>query len=149
VRAHQALYTEDLLATEPGDWGMAGISLKRPDQRDRLMPQGGLYTALQKDASGVSARIVGCLNSVMVAPEDPVAVVEAMADPSIRIVSLTVTEKGYCIDPATGRLQEHHPDIQHDLEYPGEPRTAVGFILHSPLLRQSSLQRASSRVACQ
>src|SRR3954470_5961166 len=69
VRAHQALYTEDLLAAEPGDWGMTGVSLQRPDQRDRLMPQGGLYTALQRDRSGVSARIVGCLGSVMVAPE--------------------------------------------------------------------------------
>jgi fructuronate reductase len=129
VRAHQAPYTEELLAAEPGDWGMTGVSLQRPDQRDRLMPQGGLYTALQKDRSGVSARIVGCLQSVMVAPEDPVAVVEAMADPRVRIVSLTVTEKGYCIDPATGRLQQHHPDIRHDLEHPGEPRTAVGLIL--------------------
>jgi fructuronate reductase len=129
VRAHQALYTEEVLSTEPGDWGMTGVSLQRPDQRDRLMPQGGLYTALQKDRTGVSARIVGCLGSVMVAPEDPVAVVEAMADPSVRIVSLTVTEKGYCIDPATGRLQQHHPDIRHDLEHPGEPRTAVGLIL--------------------
>ncbi|PVE21274.1 mannitol dehydrogenase [Microvirga sp. KLBC 81] len=147
VRAHQALYTEDLLATEPGDWGMTGISLQRPDQRDRLMPQGRLYTALQKDASGVSARIVGCLNSVMVAAEDPVAVVEAMADPSIRIVSLTVTEKGYCIDPATGRLQEHHPDIQHDLEYPGEPRTAVGFIL-AALERRRDAGMAPFTVLC-
>ncbi|MBL0407151.1 mannitol dehydrogenase family protein [Microvirga aerilata] len=129
VRAHQALYTEELLAAEPSDWGMTGVSLQRPDQRDRLMPQGGLYTALQKDRSGVSARIVGSLRSVMVAPEDPVTVVEAMADPRVRIVSLTVTEKGYCIDPATGRLQHHHPDIHHDLEHPGEPRTAVGLIL--------------------
>jgi fructuronate reductase len=129
VRAHQALYTDELLAAEPGDWGMTGVSLQRPDQRDRLTPQGGLYTALQKDRSGVSARIVGSLRSVMVAPEDPVAVVEAMADPSVRIVSLTVTEKGYCIDPATERLQQHHPDIRHDLEHPGEPRTAVGLIL--------------------
>ena len=129
VRAHQALYTEDLLATEPFDWGMVGASLQRPDQRDRLLPQDGLYTALGRGSSGISARIVGCVRSALFAPEDPVAVVDAMAALETRIVSLTVTEKGYCIDPATGRLQEHHPDIQHDLEYPGEPRTAVGFIL--------------------
>jgi fructuronate reductase len=147
ARAHQALYTEDLLAIEPGDWGMTGVSLQRPDQRDRLMPQNGLYTALQRDRTGVSARIVGCLNSVFVAPEDPVAVVEAMADPSIRIVSLTVTEKGYCIDPATGRLQQHHPDIQHDLEHPGEPRTAVGFIL-AGLERRRDAGMAPFTVLC-
>jgi fructuronate reductase len=52
-----------------------------------------------------------------------------MAAPDTRIVSLTVTEKGYCLDPATGRLKEHHPDIQHDLEHPSEPRSAPGFLL--------------------
>jgi fructuronate reductase len=129
VRAHQAIYTDDLLATEPGGWGMVGVSLQRPDQRNRLMPQDCLYTSLQRDASGLAARIVGCLRSVLVAPEDPIAVIDAMADPNTRIVSLTVTEKGYCIDPATGRLQQDHADIRHDLEHPVEPRTAVGLIL--------------------
>lgn len=129
VRAHQALYTEELDAAEMCNWGMTGVSLQHPDQRDRLAPQGGLYAALQNDRSGVAARIVGCLGSVMVAPEDPVAVVEAMASPHVKIVSLTVTEKGYCIDPATGRLQQNQPNIRHDLEHPGEPRTAVGLIL--------------------
>jgi fructuronate reductase len=147
VRAHQALYTEDLLETEPGDWGMIGVSLQRPDQRDRLLPQGGLYTALQRDPSGSSARIVGCLRTALVAPEDPVSVVEAMADPSTHVVSLTVTEKGYCIDPATGRLQQHHPDIQHDLEHPGEPRTAVGFIL-AALERRRDAGMAAFTVLC-
>jgi fructuronate reductase len=148
VRAHQALYTEDLLATEPGDWGMVGVSLQRPDQRDRLMPQDGLYTALQRDPSGLSARIVGCLHSVLVAPEDPVAVVDAMANPDTRIVSLTVTEKGYCIDPATGRLQQHHPDIQHDLEHPGEPRTAVGFILSALERRRDASMEPFTVLSC-
>lgn len=147
VRAHQLLYTEDLLETETGDWGMEGVSLQRPDQRDRLMPQGGLYTALQKDPAGVSARVVGCLKSVLVAPEDPVAVVDAMADPNIRIVSLTVTEKGYCIDPATGRLKFDHPAIRHDLEHPGEPRTAVGFIL-AALERRRDAGMAPFTVLC-
>jgi fructuronate reductase len=95
VRAHLALYTEHLLVTEPGDWGMVDVSLQRPDKRDRLLPQSGLDTTLQRDPSGVSARIVGCLRSVLVAPEAPFAVVEAIAAPSTRIVSLTVTENGY------------------------------------------------------
>ena len=129
VRAHQALYTEDLLAQQPGPWGIVGVSLQRPDQRDRLAPQDGLYTALQRDPAGVSARIVGCIRACLVAPEEPAAVVEAMAAPETSIVSLTVTEKGYCLDPATGRLKEHHPDIQHDLSHPGKPRSAAGFLL--------------------
>jgi fructuronate reductase len=147
VRAHQALYTEDLLATEFGPWGMIGVSLQRPDQRDRLAPQDHLYTALQRDSSGVTARIVGCVQSALVATEDPEAVIEAMAQPDTRIVSLTVTEKGYCLDPATGRLQEHHPDIQHDLEHPSEPRTAVGFIL-AALARRRDAGMAPFTVLC-
>jgi fructuronate reductase len=147
VRAHQALYTEDLLATERGDWGMVGVSLQRPDQRDRLMPQDGLYTTLQRDPSGLSARIVGCLRSVLVAPEDPSAVIDAMGSPDTRIVSLTVTEKGYCIDPATGRLQQHHPDIRHDLEHPDAPRTAVGFIV-AALERRRAAGLAPFTVLC-
>jgi fructuronate reductase len=147
VRAHQALYTEDLLATEPGDWGMVGVSLQRPDQRDRLMPQDGLYTTLQRDPSGLSARIVGCLRSVLVAPEDPTAVIDAMADPGTRIVSLTVTEKGYVLDPATGRLQQQHPDIRHDLEHPNAPRTAVGFIVRA-LERRRAAGLAPFTVLC-
>jgi fructuronate reductase len=148
VRAHQALYTEDLLAIEPGDWGMVGVSLQRPDQRDRLAPQDGLYTTLQRDPAGLTARTVGCVRSMLVAPEDPVAVIDAMADPGTRIVSLTVTEKGYCIDPATGRLQEHHPDIQHDLDHPGEPRTAVGFILAALERRRDAGMAPFTVVSC-
>jgi fructuronate reductase len=128
VRAHIATYTDDLLAIEPGHWGIAGVSLRRPDLRDLLAPQDGLYTALQRDGEGTQARVVGCLRRMIVAPEDPGTVVAAMADPSCRIVSLTITEKGYCYDPASGRLDQAHPDIRHDLENPARPRTAIGLI---------------------
>ena len=129
VRAHIATYTEDVLAEEPGDWGIAGVSLKRPDQRDRLAPQDGLYTALQRDGAGVTARIVGCVRQTLVAPENPAAVVAAMAAGTCRIVSLTITEKGYCHDPATGRLDASHPDIVQDRTSPDAPRSAVGLIV--------------------
>ena len=129
VRAHMATYTDDVLAQQPGPWGIVGVSLKRPDQRDRLAPQDGLYTALQRDGGGVTARIVGCVRATLVAPEDPARVVATMADGACRIVSLTVTEKGYCHDPATGRLDAGHPDIRHDLEHPDEPRSAIGLIV--------------------
>ncbi|MFL5334203.1 MAG: mannitol dehydrogenase family protein, partial [Geminicoccaceae bacterium] len=128
VRAHLATYTDDLLAQEPGPWGIAGVSLKRPDQRNLLAPQDGLYTALQREGERVQARVIGCVTQAIVAPEDPGAVVARMADPSCRIVSLTITEKGYCHDPATGRLDPGHPDIRHDLEHPDTPRSALGLI---------------------
>ena len=68
---------------------------------------------------------------MLVAPEDPEAVVARMADPDVRIVTLTVTEKGYCHDPATGRLNRAHPDIVHDLANPAAPRSAPGFLVRA------------------
>jgi fructuronate reductase len=131
VRAHVATYVEDVLAQEFAHWGIAGVSLKRPDQRDKLAPQNTLYTALKRQGDGVTARVVGCVKKSLVAPEDPEYLLAMMTDRAARIVSLTITEKGYCHDPATGRLDERHPDIVHDLENHGAPRTAVGLIVEA------------------
>jgi fructuronate reductase len=147
VRAHMATYTDDLLAIEPGPWGITGVSLQRPDQRDRLAPQGGLYTALQRDGVGVTARIVGCIRTTLVAPEGPAGLLATMAEPDCRIVSLTVTEKGYCHDPATGRLDVRHPDIRHDLEDTAAPRSAVGLIV-AALQRRRAAGLAPFTVLC-
>ena len=69
------------------------------------------------------------VQDVLVAREDPEAVLAAMADPDVRIVTLTVTEKGYCHEPSTGRLNRAHPDIVHDLAHPEAPRSAPGFLV--------------------
>jgi fructuronate reductase len=129
ARAHLCEYTEDALELEFGAWGITGASLQRPDQRDRLKPQDGLYTLLKRAPAGPELRIIGCVSEVLVAPEDPAALVARLAAPATRIVSLTVTEKGYCHDPATGRLKADHPDIVHDLANPDAPRSAVGILV--------------------
>ena len=129
ARAHLCDYTEDALEQGFGPWGIVGASLQRPDQRDRLAPQDGLYTFLKRAPQGPELRLIGCLRGVMVAPEDPAALVARLASPETRIVSLTVTEKGYCHDPATGRLRADHPDIVHDLANPAAPRSAIGLIV--------------------
>jgi fructuronate reductase len=148
-RAHGVLYTEAVLnAGEDGSgWGILGVSLQRPDQRDRLAPQDGLYTTLERGPGGERARVVGALLGVLVAPEDPAAVLAALAAPGTRIVSLTVTEKGYCHDPATGRLRLDHPDILHDLAHPAAPRTALGFIV-AALQRRRAQGLAPFTVLC-
>ncbi|MDE2197985.1 MAG: mannitol dehydrogenase family protein [Rhodospirillales bacterium] len=128
-RAHGALYTDDVLGARGGDWGIIGVSLRHPDQRDRLAPQDGLYTTLQQSPAGIEARVVGSLLGVLVASEDPAAVVARLASPQTALVSLTVTEKGYCHQPATGRLDADHPDIRHDLAHPDAPRSAIGFLV--------------------
>lgn len=129
ARGHLCEYTEDVLELEFGAWGVTGASLQRPDQRDRLRPQNGLYTLLKRAPAGPELRISGCVGEVLVAPENPAALIARLAVPETRIVSLTVTEKGYCHDPATGRLRADHPDIVHDLAHPQAPRSAIGILV--------------------
>ncbi|WP_324132123.1 mannitol dehydrogenase family protein [Bosea sp. (in: a-proteobacteria)] len=138
ARAHLCEYTEDALEFEFGAWGVTGASLQRPDQRDRLAPQDGLYTLLKRAPTGPDLRLIGCLGEVLVAPESPAALIARMASPDTRIVSLTVTEKGYCHDPATGRLKTDHPDIVHDLAHPDAPRSAVGLIVAALKARRAA-----------
>lgn len=144
-RAHGAIYVQE--ADRTGDWGILGVSLQRPDVRDALGPQQGLYHALELGPDGQTARLVTSVTGVLVAPEDPQAVLEAMADPATRIVSLTVTEKGYCHQPATGRLNADHPDIAHDLTQP-LPRSAIGFLARALQLRHQRGLRPFTTLTC-
>ena len=126
-RAHMAVYIDDLLPSHP-DWGIVGASLRRPDTRDALAPQDYLYALAVRDASGTSCRIIGSVLEVIDANTEREALLALMADPKIRLVSLTVTEKGYCHDPATGELDPRHPDIVHDLAHMDAPVSAPGII---------------------
>ena len=146
-RAHGALYVAEAMETSGGDWGIVGVSLVRPDQRDRLAPQGFAYTALELGPEGATPRVVEVIENVLVAPENPEAVLAAMSDPRVRIVSLTVTEKGYCHDPATGRLNRTHPDIVHDLAHPDTPRSAPGYLVRA-LARRRAAGIAPFTVLC-
>lgn len=127
-RAHMAVYVDALLPQHP-DWGIIGASLRRPDTRDALAPQDFLYTVAVRDAAGTRPQVIGSLLDVLDANRQRDAIIETMASPAIRIVSLTVTEKGYCHDPATGLLDEKHPDIVHDLAHPEAPVSAPGLIV--------------------
>lgn len=134
-RAHIAVYVDDLLATDP-TWGIVGVSLRRSDTRDALVSQDFLYTVAIRSGSSMETRIVGSLLDVLVAGAQCAEIIAAMTDPRIRIVSLTVTEKGYCHDPATGALDAGHPDIVHDIANPGAPVSAPGLIVRALELRQ-------------
>lgn len=134
-RAHGAIYVAEAMARSGGDWGIIGVSLQSPGTRDRLAPQGWAYTALELGPEGETPQVVTVLRDVLVAPEDPQAVLDAMTAPSVKIVSLTVTEKGYCHEPSTGRLNADHPDIRHDLDHP-LPRSAPGFLVRALAMRR-------------
>ncbi|HWV22350.1 MAG TPA: mannitol dehydrogenase family protein [Devosia sp.] len=136
-RAHMAVYVDDLLARDPS-WGIVGASLRRPDTKDALEPQGGLYTIAVRDAAGTHPRVIGSILSVMDANTEREALLDLMASPNIRIVSLTVTEKGYCHDPATGELDQNHPDIVHDLAHPGAPKSAPGMLVEALARRKAA-----------
>ncbi len=130
-RAHQAVYTDSVLASGDNNWGILGVSLRSGDTRDALEPQDGLYTVATRSGDGDSFRVIGSISGLMVAPENPTSVLDAMSDAAVRIVSLTVTEKGYCYSPASTALDEAHPDIVHDLANPATPKSAIGFIVEA------------------
>ncbi|MEP3046114.1 MAG: mannitol dehydrogenase family protein [Roseibium sp.] len=136
-RAFGAIYIEEAVEKSGGDWGIIGVSLQSSRVRDQLAPQDFVYTAQELGPDGETLRQVEIVQDVLVAREDPEAVLAAMADPSIRIVSLTVTEKGYCHDPATGKLNPDHPDIKADLENE-HPTSAPGYIVRALARRKAA-----------
>jgi fructuronate reductase len=127
-RAHQAVVIDDLLAKGATDWGIIGASLRSSDTQDALAPQDCLYTVAIRSGTETEHRVIGSVLATEVARTDPERLIARMADPATRIVSLTITEKGYCHTPQTGELDEGHPDIRHDLKNPEAPRSAAGFI---------------------
>ena len=134
-RAQEAVFTDGVLGNDLR-WGIIGVSLRSPDTRDALQPQNFLYSVAARDAAGERLRVIASLRDILVAPENPAAVIEAMCRDSVKIVSLTVTEKGYCHDPATGELNETHADVRHDLAHPESPRSAPGFLALALLQRR-------------
>lgn len=137
-RAFNAVYTHEAMQQSGGDWGILAVSLQSPTARDQLAPQDGCYQAVTRGPDGDHPLRIAAISQVLVAPEDPGAVVAAMADPAVRIVSLTITEKGYRHVPASGRLNMHDPDVQHDLSNPDAPKTAVGFLVAALADRQAA-----------
>ena len=144
-RAHQAFYFDQLLAKDPR-WGICAVSLKSPGVRDALQPQDGLYTLAQLDAE-TTFRVVGSILEVLVAPEDPPSVFARLAAPTTRMVTLTVTEKGYCLT-GDGKLDTAHPDIVHDLAHSREPVSAVGYVVEGLRRRFQAGLAPYAVVAC-
>ncbi|SDZ40644.1 fructuronate reductase [Jannaschia faecimaris] len=129
-RGFGCVYVADAMAASGGDWGIVGVSLRKPDTRDALRARHWAYTSVTLGQDGEKWRDINVLNDVLVAPEAPEDVLAAMADPAVKIVTLTVTEKGYCHNPATGALNLDHPDIRHDLSH-DLPISTSGFLVRA------------------
>ncbi len=131
-RAHQAFYIDRLLERDASR-AICAVSLKTASVRDALRPQDGLYTLVELDLAP-TVRVIGAIRELLVAAEDPVAVSARLAAPSTSLVTITVTEKGYCLDGA-GELDFQHPDIAHDLRNPEAPRSLIGWLVRGLQLR--------------
>lgn len=131
-RAHQGWYLHRLMQQGLNhDWAIIGAGVRPYDaaQRKKLRRQDFLSTLIQLDPSGASAEVIGAMIDYVPVEEGNAALIRRMADPAIRIVSLTVTEGGYYIDPTTKRFDAAHPDIRHDTANPDRPRTVFGSMV--------------------
>jgi fructuronate reductase len=149
-RAHQAVYT-DILAQEHGsDWGYCEINLIGGEQQIAdLKQQDMLYSVAEMSADAWQCRVVGVVKQALHAQADGLdAVFHALAQPEVAIVSMTITEKGYCHSPATGLLQLDHPLIVRDLANPHHPQSAVGVIVAALAQRKAARQSAFSVMSC-
>lgn len=148
MRAHTAVYTDEAMASRGGQWGIAGVSLRHATVRDQLAPQDCLYVARIQDNVATTHRLIGAIRSVDVAPEDPRRVVKLIADPAIRVITITVTEKGYCLRPESGALDIDNPGIAQDLDRLQEPQTMIGFLVAGLQWRRKSGAPPISIVSC-
>src|SRR5215212_8134522 len=139
-RAHQAMYVDQLMEQgEAFDWGICGVGVMPFDlrMRDAMEAQDCLYTLVQKDpGGGWTPRVIGSIVEYRYAPDDTEAVIEKMADPATRIVSLTVTEGGYNLHPVTGEFDAENPAIQADLAGDAPPATTFGLITEALVRRR-------------
>ena len=147
-RAHQATYFDALMAAGETGWMIEGSSLRSASVASQMNPQDGLYTMLVRDGDEERQQIVGSVKGVVVAPEAPAALVAALARKSVALVTLTVTEKGYCIDPATGTLRTGDPAIASDIANIDAPKTAPGFLVAGLKARRTAGLKPFTVLSC-
>lgn len=147
-RCHQAEYTDDLLNERFDRWGVVGINIREPPLAETLGRQDGLYTRLLRDDERVDARVIGCIVSTIDGQASATAALRMLAAPEIDVITLTVTEKGYCHKPASGLLDLSLPEIVHDLANPNEPRSLPALLTRALELRMLSHGRPVTVMSC-
>ena len=147
-RCHQAEYTDDALERDFGRWGVIGINVRPPVLADTLGAQGGVYTRLLRDGDRAEGRIIGSMLAVVDSQDSPAPAIATLSAPDIDVVTMTITEKGYCHQPATGAIDMDHPDIVHDLANPARPRSVPGLILAAIRQRMQSHGQPITFISC-
>lgn len=147
-RAHQADYTHDAMMAAGGAWGIEPIALRNPDLVQVLNAQDGGFTLLVQTPDGPRAKTVSSLNRAHHLPSDPGAVIARFADPEIHVVTITVTEKGYLLDPASRSPLWDHPIISHDLKTPQAPQGVLGLMTAGLTARRAAGLGGLSLLSC-
>jgi sorbose reductase len=153
-RAHQAFYVDRCLALpDQSDWGIVGIGLSGGERgrtkAEQFRSQDCLYSLTIVPAKGdTSVRVIGAQLDYLLAPEQPAEVLALLTDPGLRIVTLTITEGGYHVDPESGVFVTDHPDVAHDLAGEGDPRTVFGFVTEALARRRSAGTKPFTVVSC-
>ena len=145
-RAHQAVYTDDILGEDPR-WGIIGASLQSKVARSRLQPQDYLYTLCEREDEGHSLRVIGSIQDMLTLQQQRPELIEAIARPEIKVITLTITEKGYC-HTSEGRLDDSNPSVKQDLQQSDQPGTAPGVILAGLARRRNSGGGPISIISC-
>ena len=146
-RCHQAEYTEDALEAGADDRAEIGINIRPPSIEEQLAPQEGFYTRLLVEGEKAEARVIGSIRRMMDADREPEQAVAALADPGIDVITMTVTEKGYCHIPASGVLDWDRPEIAEDLKRTSGRQSLPGF-LAEVLARRMTANAPVTLISC-
>lgn len=150
-RGHQALYTHEVMnISHINEWGITAASLFSEKGAAADLPQqDGLYSVLELNPDGSETlKLCTAINKTLAVNKNRLPLIEAMASPQTRIVSLTITEKGYCLNPADGSLLIDNPLISHDIEHPEHPKSAIGIIVAALAIRKEKSMLAFTVMSC-
>ena len=147
-RAHQAILTQRALEAAPGPWAVCGASLRGAAVRDALRPQDCLYTLIENDGVAERASVVAAVREALFAPEEAAALLARLTARATRIVTLTVTEKGYGHHPATGEIDFAQPDIRADVDGGGTPRSTLGWLVRGLAQRRAARAGGLTVLCC-
>jgi fructuronate reductase len=147
-RCHQEEYTDDLLGRRFDRWGVVGINIRDPKLGETLGRQEGLYTRLLREDDQVEARVIGSMVRVVDSQESASPALKVIASPEVDVVTMTVTEKGYCHVPAIGELAADSDDIAHDRANPTSPRSLPGLLVRALEMRMQTHARPLTLMSC-
>ena len=148
-RAHQALYTNEMLEKTDSDWGICEVNIFGGELIKQLRLQEHRYLVAEKGAEETVIKMIGSIKESCHPNLDGIqSVIDKMTEEQVAIVSLTITEKGYCVDHATGQLDQSNPLIEHDLLHPHEPKSAIGYIVEALRLRRERGINAFTVMSC-